>query len=247
MPGHVSEAVRRGRRPRTCGTSSGGSAARSERLATPKFCRLRFGGPSVGEPADSVVGPIAARLDEDLDTASARAGARRWLRSTASATSICWTRSTSSRRRRRSATSAPSGSRRGPCSDPPRLAATHEGGRPRGCRRLCDGSRCRATRSAKGGQTRPLRGRVGERIFGKRARRLVKTAKRIQTILGDHHDTVVERELLRRVGREAHLAGEDTFTFGRLDALAEVRADELDQRWRHEWSRISKPRTGRWS
>ena len=43
-----------------------------------------------------------------------------------------------------------------------------------------------------------------------------KQAKAIQSLLGDHQDSVVSREHLTRAGRAAHAAGEDTFTYGLL-------------------------------
>ena len=200
------------------------------------------------EPADSVVGPIAARLDDDLDTAY-REGRRAALAVLDGQRYIDLLDTIDQ------LTSSPPVSDLGtlPARDVVPALIHHDWRRLTKAVGRADAAASAADRDVELHEARKAAKRVryaaesAEPIFGKRARRLVKTAKRIQTILGDHHDTVVERELLRRVGREAHLAGEDTFTFGRLDALAEVRADELDRRWRHEWSRISKPKTGRWS
>ena len=41
-------------------------------------------------------------------------------------------------------------------------------------------------------------------------------AKTIQTLLGDHQDSVVSRSHLSRQAEAAHAAGEDTFTYGLL-------------------------------
>jgi CHAD domain-containing protein len=41
-------------------------------------------------------------------------------------------------------------------------------------------------------------------------------AKVIQTLLGDHQDSVVSREHLSDQSETAHTAGEDTFTYGLL-------------------------------
>jgi CHAD domain-containing protein len=65
-------------------------------------------------------------------------------------------------------------------------------------------------------------------VFGKRAKRLGTRAKRIQQVLGEHQDTVVARATLREIGVRAHLAGENGFTFGRLHALEQTRAAELE-------------------
>jgi len=57
-------------------------------------------------------------------------------------------------------------------------------------------------------------------------------AKTIQTLLGDHQDSVVSRTHLSRQAEAAHAAGEDTFTYGLLyqveDDLARRSRDELD-------------------
>ncbi|WP_245916926.1 CYTH and CHAD domain-containing protein [Nocardioides gansuensis] len=68
-------------------------------------------------------------------------------------------------------------------------------------------------------------------VFGKRAKRLGTRAKRIQQMLGEHQDTVVARDTLREIGVQAHLDGENGFTFGRLHALEQGRAAELEREY----------------
>lgn len=57
-------------------------------------------------------------------------------------------------------------------------------------------------------------------------------AKAVQSLLGDHQDSVVSREHLRQEAETAHAAGEDTFTYGLLYQreadLADRCRDELD-------------------
>jgi CHAD domain-containing protein len=57
-------------------------------------------------------------------------------------------------------------------------------------------------------------------------------AKTIQTLLGDHQDSVVSRAHLSQQAQAAHAAGEDTFTYGLLyaqeDDLAERSRQQLD-------------------
>ena len=43
--------------------------------------------------------------------------------------------------------------------------------------------------------------------------------------LGEFQDSVVARSRLREVGLQAHLSGENAFTYGRLHALEQQRAD----------------------
>ena len=57
-------------------------------------------------------------------------------------------------------------------------------------------------------------------------------AKTIQTLLGDHQDSVVSRTHLSHQAEAAHAAGEDTFTYGLLyqleDDLAQRSREQLD-------------------
>ncbi len=50
------------------------------------------------------------------------------------------------------------------------------------------------------------------------AKKVSKRAKDVQSLLGDHQDSVVSREHLRQQAEAAHAAGEDTFTYGLLFA-----------------------------
>jgi CHAD domain-containing protein len=61
-------------------------------------------------------------------------------------------------------------------------------------------------------------------VLGRRARKLVKAAKKVQEALGDRQDTVVTRDLCRTIGLAAFAAGENAWTYGRLHALEEARA-----------------------
>ncbi|NMR19339.1 CYTH and CHAD domain-containing protein [Cellulomonas fimi] len=67
-------------------------------------------------------------------------------------------------------------------------------------------------------------------VVGRAAERSAEAAEAVQDLLGEHHDTVGVRDHLRRIGIEAHLAGENAFTYGRLHALEEARAQRLEQR-----------------
>jgi CHAD domain-containing protein len=57
-------------------------------------------------------------------------------------------------------------------------------------------------------------------------------AKTIQSLLGDHQDSVVSRAHLSQQAEAAHAAGEDTFTYGLLyrmeDELAQQSRQQLD-------------------
>ncbi|MGW7450647.1 CYTH and CHAD domain-containing protein [Streptomyces sp. NPDC054787] len=71
--------------------------------------------------------------------------------------------------------------------------------------------------------------------LGKPAKRLAKAVKKVQSLLGDHQDSVVAREALRGLALQADGAGESAFTWGvlhaREEALAERREGELPDLW----------------
>ncbi|MFK0131489.1 CHAD domain-containing protein [Streptomyces rubiginosohelvolus] len=73
--------------------------------------------------------------------------------------------------------------------------------------------------------------------LGKPAERFAKRVKAVQSVLGDHQDSVVAREALRVLAIEAHAAGETAFTWGLLygqeEAAAEARERELPEVWAH--------------
>ncbi|MBH1933117.1 CYTH and CHAD domain-containing protein [Streptomyces sp. AV19] len=62
--------------------------------------------------------------------------------------------------------------------------------------------------------------------LGKDARRLVKRMKAVQTVLGDHQDSVLARGALRAIAAQAEGAGESAFTYGVLYGREEARAGE---------------------
>jgi CHAD domain-containing protein len=53
-------------------------------------------------------------------------------------------------------------------------------------------------------------------VLGAPAQQLVKRVKKVQELLGDHQDAVVAQPVLREIGIQAHLDGENGFTFGVL-------------------------------
>lgn len=78
--------------------------------------------------------------------------------------------------------------------------------------------------------------------LGKPAKRIAERMKAVQTLLGDHQDSVVARDALRALAVQAHAAGEPAFTwgllYGREEAAAAARERELPQ----VWERASQPR-----
>lgn len=80
-------------------------------------------------------------------------------------------------------------------------------------------------------------------ILGKRAATLARAAEEVQESLGDHHDSVVTRELLRRLATDD--AGASAFTYGRLHALEQQGGEEARGRFFRTWN-TSPPKPLRW-
>jgi CHAD domain-containing protein len=72
-------------------------------------------------------------------------------------------------------------------------------------------------------------------VLGKRARRVRRAAKKAQTVLGEHQDTVVTRQALREMGVAAQLDGDSAFTFGLLYGREERRAAALQEEFARAW------------
>jgi CHAD domain-containing protein len=60
--------------------------------------------------------------------------------------------------------------------------------------------------------------------LGGPAEALAKSMKSLQTLLGDHQDSVMARDALRELSAQAHAAGESAFTYGVLYGREEQRA-----------------------
>jgi CHAD domain-containing protein len=80
-----------------------------------------------------------------------------------------------------------------------------------------------------------------EPVVGKPARRAAAAAKRLTEHLGERHDTVASRAQLVVLADAAASAGEPTFTYGRLHAREQRRADELDEGLADVWKRVTGP------
>jgi CHAD domain-containing protein len=75
---------------------------------------------------------------------------------------------------------------------------------------------------------------------GKRARRFAQGMKRVQSVLGDHQDAVIGMTATRDIGVHAHLAGENAFTFGLLQARNHQQALECQRQARAVWRRAGQ-------
>ncbi|MFJ9318491.1 CYTH and CHAD domain-containing protein [Streptomyces globisporus] len=84
-------------------------------------------------------------------------------------------------------------------------------------------------------------GESARHALGKPAKRFAKRVKAVQTVLGDHQDSVVAREALRTLGIEAHAAGETAFTWGLLYGQEEAAAEARERELPEVWARASDP------
>jgi CHAD domain-containing protein len=85
-----------------------------------------------------------------------------------------------------------------------------------------------------------------EPVFGKQARRFAQRMKAVQSVLGDHQDAVIARQVAREIGVHAHLAGENAFSFGLLNERAHRDSLEYQRQARSAWKRAARPKARRW-
>lgn len=83
-------------------------------------------------------------------------------------------------------------------------------------------------------------------VAGRDARRFAGQMKRMQTVLGDHQDTVIARQLERSLGVAAHLAGENAFSYGTFYERDACDARMLDELAAEVWRQASRRRYRRW-
>lgn len=77
--------------------------------------------------------------------------------------------------------------------------------------------------------------------LGRPAKRFAKRMKAVQSLLGDHQDSVVAREALRTLAVQAHAAGEPAFTWGLLYGREEAAAAARERELPEVWERASRP------
>ena len=65
--------------------------------------------------------------------------------------------------------------------------------------------------------------------LGGKARRQAVRAKKVQELLGDHHDSVIARTVLRGLADQARAVAEDTFTYGVMHERQACQAAEIER------------------
>ncbi|MEV0010193.1 CYTH and CHAD domain-containing protein [Streptomyces sp. NPDC047973] len=77
--------------------------------------------------------------------------------------------------------------------------------------------------------------------LGKPAKKFSRRMKSVQSLLGDHQDSVVARDALRTLAVQAHGAGESAFTWGLLYGQEETAAAARERELPEVWDRASRP------
>ncbi|MET7856674.1 CYTH and CHAD domain-containing protein [Streptomyces sp. NPDC005318] len=85
-------------------------------------------------------------------------------------------------------------------------------------------------------------GEAATPALGGAAKKFARRMKAVQTVLGDHQDSVVAREALRTLAAQAHAAGESAFTWGLLYGHEEATAAAREQELPAVWARASRPK-----
>ncbi|KAD3514891.1 CHAD domain-containing protein [Arthrobacter yangruifuii] len=187
------------------------------------------------EPVDLVMGPVAARVDEELlhDYRQAYGRIREALSSQryfraldgleALLDSPAWTETA----KEPAGPAAARMIRR----DRKRLRR-----RVRAARKLTGGDQTEALHDARK-DAKQLRyaAEVWAPVQAKEAKHMVDAAEHVQKILGEHQDSVVTQAYLRRMGATAPAAGENGFTYGRLHALEQAHAQSARERFAGAW------------
>ncbi|MFD9504075.1 CHAD domain-containing protein [Streptomyces sp. NPDC060035] len=84
-------------------------------------------------------------------------------------------------------------------------------------------------------------GEAARPALGKPAKKFAKKMKAVQSVLGDHQDSVVARDALRTLASQAHGAGESAFTWGLLYGQEEAAAADRERELPEVWARASEP------
>ena len=83
-------------------------------------------------------------------------------------------------------------------------------------------------------------------VLGRDAARFGKRMKKLQTVLGDHQDTVVGRQIARRLGVTAQLAGESAFSYGLFYGRDACEGARLQATAANAWREASRGRYRHW-
>ncbi|MFF8956015.1 CHAD domain-containing protein [Streptomyces sp. NPDC014894] len=84
-------------------------------------------------------------------------------------------------------------------------------------------------------------GEAATPALGRPAKRFAKRMKAVQSVLGDHQDSVVARDTLRNLAIQSHAAGETSFTWGLLYGQEQRSAADRERELPEVWARAADP------
>jgi CHAD domain-containing protein len=209
--------------------------------------RHRLGAVLADEPPELVVGPVVARLDRELQTvqqhgreaAVTALQSTRYYRLLDALDALVASLATPSAPAAPAATEVPRLVRRDWKRLRTAVRAAGGAGDPQGRDRALHEARKKAKRLRYAAES-------AIPVHGAAAVRLARAAEAVQEALGAHQDTVVARARLRSIAMTAHLDGENAFTFGRLHALEQWRADRAERDFDRAWRSLSRRGVRRW-
>ncbi|MGH3815543.1 MAG: CHAD domain-containing protein [Pseudonocardiaceae bacterium] len=83
-------------------------------------------------------------------------------------------------------------------------------------------------------------------VLGKPVRRFRKRVKPVQQLLGEHNDAVVAHPVLREIGMQAHLDGDNGYTFGLLNGQQNAVIHSTEGALNPAWRRLMARKRRRW-
>jgi CHAD domain-containing protein len=83
-------------------------------------------------------------------------------------------------------------------------------------------------------------------VSGPDAMRFARQLKNVQSVLGEHQDTVVARQAVRQLGMTAHLSGENAFSYGLLYEKEAWDSKDLRAEAFRTWDHAAQVRYRRW-
>jgi CHAD domain-containing protein len=140
----------------------------------------------------------------------------------------------------------------GPTDDVLRRRVRNEWKRMRKRARVLDGIEDRAGRTEALHEVRKAAKRVRYAVeplvpaYGADAQRLVKRLKRVQSTLGDHHDSLVARSELPQLARRTAADGVDVYALGVLHVRLEERAAAAEDAFELAWRRATRKKLRSW-
>ncbi len=81
---------------------------------------------------------------------------------------------------------------------------------------------------------------VAADVLGDPVPELLTALEDVQQVLGDRQDTVLTRRLCLQLGRKAFAAGENAWTYGRLHALEQCRAEQAERDFWSRWPALRR-------